>query len=194
MTLKISMNAKKRYATSNSHTEAFANSDKPDDTTSCDSIQSDANACLNKNNNKNNCKNKINAINIDDDVIKEDLSVSVKNDSEERYSIERILAMYGKPDGNINTYKRMWDKLPTETKDKIIDFIPGYVKSHPDPRYRKFFNNFIYERVWESPINVYGEFNKVKDNADETYRINKVNQCKGAIDSVIERCDKENNA
>ena len=110
------------------------------------SLQSHPNACHNDNNSD--IDNKID--NDDDNVdalIISDASVS-------DYSFETVWKMYGKPVGNVEVLKAKWNSLSAKNKDIILDYIPRYVASTPEIRYRKNFENFLSERYWEThPLN-----------------------------------------
>ena len=70
------------------------------------------------------------------------------------YSFETVWKMYGKPIGNIETLKEKWESLSAKNRDSILAYIPLYVASTPEIRYRKNFENFLSERYWEThPLN-----------------------------------------
>lgn len=48
--------------------------------------------------------------------------------------------------------KTKWDKLPLETQQKIIDYIPNYKLSQPDKQYRKDPMTFLNNESWENEI------------------------------------------
>ena len=132
------VNAKKRYEK--------LHPDEPQPPTACDGMQSHPNACHNDNN-----SDKDNKTDNDDDnadaLIINDASVS-------DYSFETVWTMYGKPVGNVEVLKAKWDSLSAKNKDNILDYIPRYVASTPEIRYRKNFENFLSERYWEThPLN-----------------------------------------
>lgn len=63
--------------------------------------------------------------------------------------------MYGKPVGNVEVLKAKWNSLSAKNKDNILAYIPLYVASTPEVRYRKNFENFLSERYWEThPLNI----------------------------------------
>ena len=131
------VNAKKRYEK--------LHPDEPQPPTACDGMQSHPNACHNDNSDKDNKTDN------DDDnadaLIINDASVS-------DYSFETVWTMYGKPVGNVEVLKAKWDSLSAKNKDNILDYIPRYVASTPEIRYRKNFENFLSERYWEThPLN-----------------------------------------
>ena len=70
------------------------------------------------------------------------------------YSFETVWSMYGKPVGNVEVLKAKWNSLSAKNKDSILSYIPQYVASTPEIRYRKNFENFLSERYWENhPLN-----------------------------------------
>ncbi len=66
------------------------------------------------------------------------------------YSFETVWEMYGKPVGNVEGLKEKWNSLSAKNKDSILAYIPLYVASTPEVRYRKNFDNFLSERYWET--------------------------------------------
>ena len=132
------VNAKKRYEK--------LHPDEPQPPTACDGMQSHPNACHNDNN-----SDKDNKTDNDDDnadaLIINDASVS-------DYSFETVWTMYGKPVGNVEALRATWNSLSAKNKDIILSYIPQYVASTPEIRYRKNFENFLSERYWEThPLN-----------------------------------------
>ena len=136
-------NAKKRYEKQHQGDQSSA--------TACDGMQSHPNACHNDNNSDNETEAD-NKTDTDDDnagaLIISDASVS-------DYSFETIWEMYGKPVGNVEVLKAKWNSLSAKNKDNILAYIPLYVASTPEVRYRKNFENFLSERYWEThPLNI----------------------------------------
>lgn len=131
-------NAKKRYEK--------LHPDEPQSPIACDGMQSHPNACHNDNNSDNDNKTDNDDDNADALIIR-DASVS-------DYSFETVWTMYGKPIGNVEVLKAKWNSLSAKNKDIILDYIPRYVASTPEIRYRKNFENFLSERYWEThPLN-----------------------------------------
>ena len=130
---KNSLNARKRrQATSkNMQSHTIAN----------DGMPSQANECYNDNNNDTDTDNdnNANAINIIE---------------ESNVSFEKVWQLYGKPVGDTKTIKEQWNALSEQDRIAIRSYIPLYVASTPEVRYRKNFNNFLSERYWENnPLN-----------------------------------------
>jgi hypothetical protein len=131
-------NAKKRYEKQHL--------DEQPPAIACDGMQSHPNACHNDNNSDNDNKTDNDDDNADALIIS-DASVS-------DYSFETVWTMYGKPVGNVEVLKAKWNSLSAKNKDNILDYIPRYVESTPEIRYRKNFENFLSERYWEThPLN-----------------------------------------
>ena len=76
--------------------------------------------------------------------------VSLKPMADERYPFDEIWRMYGKPIGNVPTLREMWNLLPEADKAAIFEYVPRYVASRPEVRYRKNFENFLSLKVWEN--------------------------------------------
>lgn len=58
--------------------------------------------------------------------------------------------MYGKPVGNILALREKWMQLTDEDRTKIMQYVPQYVASRPEVQYRKNFENFLSQRIWET--------------------------------------------
>ena len=112
------------------------------DATACDGIQTNAPPCLYNNNSNDNNKNN------DDgskDIINESKSTIVRNESE--YTFDKIWAMYGKPIGDTETLRNMWDDLSERDKEAIFIYVPQYIQSR-EVRFRKNFINFLNQKTW----------------------------------------------
>ena len=135
-------NAKKRYE--------MLHQEESQPAIACDRMPPHPNACHNDNNSDNDNEHD-NKIDTDDDnadaLIISDASVS-------DCSFETVWSMYEKPVGNVELLKAKWNSLSAKNKDIILDYIPRYVASTPEIRYRKNFENFLSERYWEThPLN-----------------------------------------
>ena len=97
-----------------------------------------ADASLSNSNPNNNSKSK------DDDKVDTIINANTG------LSFDAIWEMYGKPVGKKEDIEPLWDALSEEDKEAVYAYIPPYVKSTPEIRYRKNFNNFLSERYWES--------------------------------------------
>ena len=76
--------------------------------------------------------------------------VSMKPKADERYTFDEIWRMYGKNVGNVSTLREKWNLLSEADKAAIFEYVPGYVASRPEVRYRRNFENFLSLRVWEN--------------------------------------------
>ena len=71
-------------------------------------------------------------------------------------SFENLWDIYGKKEGNIESLRTIWLNLPMEERRKAMAFVPMYVASTPDVKYRKYLINFLNQRTWETnPITIY---------------------------------------
>ena len=115
--------------------------DEPEHTSVCSGMPQHTDECLHNFNNKNN-SNIIN--NSDEDEDTDDLS------------FERLWDFYGKKEGNIESLRTIWLSLPIEERRKAMAFVPKYVASTPDVKYRKYLINFLNQRTWETnPLTIY---------------------------------------
>ena len=123
------------------------------DATACDGIQTNAPPCLYNNNSNDN--------NNDDDskdvIINEAKCIIVR--SEREYTFDKIWAMYGKPVGDTEILRGMWNNLPETDKEAIFAYVPQYIQSR-EVRFRKNFINFLNQRTWITE--------PIKENCNET--------------------------
>jgi len=152
---KNRINALKRHAKNNNSIQSPPNCN--------DGLQSHTNASNNNSNNNDNSNNKDN--NNDDKAN----AIIIKSDDDT--CIDDVWKIYGKPIGDKNEIKSLWEKLTEEEHQAVIAYIPGYVANTPDIKYRKNFNNFLSERYWENhPINIQGNDRNNITNISETER------------------------
>lgn len=87
-----------------------------------------------------------------------------KNDKKEKNDNNKILAdefeqiwdLYGKK-GNKKTCKGKYTKLPEATRQILITHVPIYVLSTPDKQYRKNFETYINQEVWNDEVTPNGQ-------------------------------------
>jgi len=163
-------NAKKRYEK--------LHPDEQQPPIACDGMQSHPNACHNDNNSDNDNKTDNDDDNADALIIN-DTSVS-------DYSFETVWKIYGKPVGNVEVLKAKWNSLSAKNKDNILDYIPRYVASTPEIRYRKNFENFLSERYWEThPLNtIQNESNTINCSGNNENERRKRNMFSTAVKAM----------
>ena len=122
------------------------------DTTAYNGIQTNAPPCLYNNNSKDN-----NNDDSKDIIINEVQSTIVRNES--KYTFDKIWAMYGKPVGDTEILRGMWNNLPETDKEAIFAYVPQYIQSR-EARFRKNFMNFLNQKTWENE--------PIKQNNNET--------------------------
>ena len=157
-----SANARKRYTNLSQCVQSHLSAN--------DGIPSQANGCLNNNDNKSNNKKDNGNENENKNDNDDDTANAIIINKETDVSFETVWEMYGKPVGDKNTIKTMWNELTDQDRTAILTYLPGYIASTPEIRYRKNFNNFLSERYWENhPINVSqdGINNRPRTNEDE---------------------------
>ena len=136
-------NAKKRY-------EKLHQDEQPP-AIACDRMPPHPNACHNDNNSDNDTETDKKTDTDDDNAN----ALIITEGSGADYSFETVWEMYGKPVGNVEVLKEKWKSLSAKNRDSILAYIPLYVASTPEVRYRKNFENFLSERYWEThPLNI----------------------------------------
>lgn len=135
-------NAKKRYEKQHQ--------DEQPPAIACDRMPPHPNACHNDNNSDNETETDNKTDNDDDNAN----ALIISEGSGADFSFEAVWEMYGKPVGNVDVLKEKWNSLSAKNRDSILAYIPLYVASTPEVRYRKNFENFLSERYWEThPLN-----------------------------------------
>ena len=98
-------------------------------------------------------------------------SVSMKPVIGRNYPFDTIWELYGKLVGDVNTLREKWNLLPEVDKAAIYDYVPLYVASRPEVRYRKNFENFLSQRVWETePLSQFSNGNRTNIESDAARR------------------------
>ena len=69
-----------------------------------------------------------------------------------KYSFDFVWNLYDKKIGDKNKLAKKWDAMSKVTKDKILEYIPRYIGSQPEKRYRKNFDTFLNNSSWEDEI------------------------------------------
>ena len=136
----------KKYSTKNSDDKenqaaATSLSRIHSDATAYNGIQTNAPPCLYNNNSKDNNNNDDSK----DIIINEVQSTIVRNES--KYTFDKIWAMYGKPVGDTEILRGMWNNLPETDKEAIFAYVPQYIQSR-EARFRKNFMNFLNQKTW----------------------------------------------
>ena len=72
-------------------------------------------------------------------------------DSSAEFSFENVWEQYERK-GNRKTSKAKWDKLSISNKTLAIKHIPGYVSATTDKQYRKNFETYLNQEVWNDNI------------------------------------------
>ena len=137
-----SANARKRYTNLSQCVQSHPSAN--------DGVPSQANGCLNNNDNKSNNKKDNGNENENKNENDDDTANAIIINKETDVSFETVWEMYGKPVGDKNTIKTMWNELTDQDRTAILAYLPGYIASTPEIRYRKNFNNFLSERYWET--------------------------------------------
>lgn len=87
----------------------------------------------------------------DSKVYKNNKYSGESKDSPIEFSFENVWEQYGKK-GNRKTSKAKWDRLSKTSKALALKHIPVYVKATPDKQYRKNFETYINQEVWNDTI------------------------------------------
>lgn len=132
-----SSNAQRRWNNKNKEPPVKAAEPMPSHTKGCKRMQSHTNE---DNPNNNPDVNPIPDNDSYDDII-------TREDDD---SFEKAWTLYGKPVGNKKNLREMWNSLSNADKQAATSYIPDYVESRPNPRYRRNFENFLSMRIWET--------------------------------------------
>jgi len=87
-----------------------------------------------------------------------------EENEEKNISFETFWNLYDKKRGDKSKIEKKWNKLTLEIQQKIIDYIPGYIKSQPDKKFRKDPQTFFNNESWNDEII---EVNNTKSNCDK---------------------------
>lgn len=144
--------AQRRWTKTRSDTSSL----QPEDATASNGMPQHADECLTNSNQSDNSNENNN------DVANAPIIIC-RTDGvlEDLYSFEKLWDMYGKKEGNEVELRRAWNAMPAEDRQRAMEYVPKYVASTPDVKYRKYLSNFIKQRIWES--------NPIMNNADGNY-------------------------
>ena len=97
-------------------------------------------------------------------------------DSPIEFSFENVWELYERK-GNKKTSKAKWDRLSNTNKALALKHIPGYVGATPDKQYRKNFETYLNQEVWNDTImpnesaSITGKFNDNVPDLDTFYNL-----------------------
>ncbi len=77
--------------------------------------------------------------------------------------------LYDKKVGNKNIIEKKWDGLETAERGLIMQYVPKYIESQPEKKYRKNPLTFINQRGWEDEIINYND----KKSKKSSWRLKK---------------------
>lgn len=72
-------------------------------------------------------------------------------DSPTEFSFENVWEQYGRK-GNRKSSMSKWSKLSESNKKLALNHIPGYVNATPDKQYRKNFETYLNQEVWNDSM------------------------------------------
>lgn len=87
-------------------------------------------------------------------------------DSPIEFSFENVWEQYGKK-GNRKTSKAKWDRLSNTNKALALKHIPGYVGATPDKQYRKNFETYLNQEVWNDNL-LSNDLNSRKSHSNDS--------------------------
>lgn len=86
-------------------------------------------------------------------VLKIDLSDPNQTTKEkEKVEFDVFWDKYDKKVGDKEKLKKKWDKLPLDIQNKILEYIPQYIESQPDKKFRKNPQTFLNQKSWEDEL------------------------------------------
>jgi len=65
---------------------------------------------------------------------------------------ENVWNLYDKKTGEKDKLKKKWDKLSEQDRSLIMAYIPNYIKSQPDKKFRKNFETFLNNKSWNDEL------------------------------------------
>ena len=86
-------------------------------------------------------------VNVNDNV-----NVSVNVNENVNIPFGDFWDLYAKKRGEKGKLEIKWNKLADDERVKIMEYIPRYIKSQPDNKYRKDPSTFLNKRAWEDEI------------------------------------------
>jgi len=92
--------------------------------------------------------------------------IVIKNIVDERF--EKFWELYDKDIAKDKCYSE-WKYIPTIDKDKILNALPSYIESTPDPQFRKNPFKYLKEKAWLDAIIIPLD-NKKKEEASPLFR------------------------
>jgi|AntAceMinimDraft_18_1070375.scaffolds.fasta_scaffold16861_3 hypothetical protein len=82
----------------------------------------------------------------------EDEHDTVIDNVHENIDFELFWNLYDKKVGKKEKVKNKWDKLTIDVQEKILDYLPIYIKSQPDKKFRKNPETFFNNESWNDEI------------------------------------------
>lgn len=70
----------------------------------------------------------------------------------DEYTFERAWNLYDKKVGCKEKLEKKWNSMSQKDRKAAIEYIPLYVLSQPDKKYRKNFQTFLNQRGWEDEL------------------------------------------
>ena len=80
--------------------------------------------------------------------------------------------LYDKKIGSRKKIESKWNKLPKNEKEKILDYIPMYIKSQPNKKFRKNAETFLNNESWNDELifDDTNSINKTKQTGADEWR------------------------
>jgi hypothetical protein len=93
----------------------------------------------------------------------------VKVNKVNNISFDDFWILYDKRKGDKTKLEAKWNKLTDEERTNIMAYIPKYIKSQPDKKYRKDPATFLNNKSWNDELIGYREPVKAKETNKNTY-------------------------
>ena len=84
----------------------------------------------------------------------------------EKIAFDVFWDLYDKKVGDKERLKKKWDNLSLNIQNQILDYIPKYIESQPDKKYRKNPETFFNQKSWEDEI--------INQNQNQVYKTNQM--------------------
>ena len=77
---------------------------------------------------------------------------NIKNEKNINIAFDEFWNLYDKKRGDKEKLKNKWEKLTDNERDEIMNYIPLYIQSQPEKKYRKDPSTFLNNKSWKDEL------------------------------------------